>query len=213
MACKESEILLVDQQEVLRLGIKATLETHHAWKVTGEAEDGEQALEIARKLKPDLVILEHSLRHTNGVNLVLNLRKEMPEIKFLLYTAKCKENIFVEFIRAGVRGIVLKSDDLEQLKVAVKIALVGKVHFSSSISQIMLDKLSFQRQEPATLTARERQVVQLISEGKMNKQVAYHLGLSAKTVETHRASVMSKLNLVSTAQLVRYAVRNDLVAV
>ncbi|GFE77648.1 response regulator transcription factor [Novosphingobium sp. TCA1] len=199
MACKNSEILLVDQQEVFRLGTKVTLETHHAWKVSGEAEDGEQAIAIARKLEPDLVILEQTLRYFNGINLMINIKKEMPWINFILYTANSRENTIVEFIKAGVRGIVLKSDDLGELKCAVRRVLAGTAHFSSSISQILLDKVRTEKQQPATLTARERQIVQLISEGNMNKQIAYHLGLSTKTVETHRASVMSKLNFANTA--------------
>lgn len=214
MAQRLAKIMIVDQQEVLRLGVRETLGAHHEWEVAGEAMDGEETLALARDLHPDLIVLEHCLKFVNGLDLTRRLKNELPATRVILYTSCFTDDLMIEYIRAGARGIVLKTDNLEELRVAARKVLAGKSYFSSAISEILVNKLSLTDDNtPSALTPRERQVVQLISEGQMNKQIAYILGLSTKTIETHRASAMSKLNFMTTAQLVRYAVRNNLVSV
>ncbi|MGH6745069.1 response regulator [Novosphingobium sp.] len=214
MATKLSSVMVVDQQEVFRLGVKTLLERKEQWKVVADAADGREALNLAATVQPDLVILDHTLPSLNGIDLSRCLRERLPALNIILFTSFITDDLVMDYISAGVRAIVLKTDSFDQLVAAARNVQLGKAYISSSMSEFVAEKL-FQpvnlRQQ--TLTCRERQVVQLVAEGQMNKQVAHILGVSAKTVETHRAAAMNKLNFVSVSQLVRYAVRNNLVSI
>ncbi|MGO4167792.1 response regulator [Novosphingobium sp. YAF33] len=214
MATKLSSVMVVDQQEVFRLGVKTLLERKEQWKVVADAADGREALNLAATVQPDLVILDHTLPSLNGIDLSRCLRERLPALNIILFTSFITDDLVMDYIGAGVRAIVLKTDSFDQLVAAARNVQLGKAYISSSMSEFVAEKL-FQpvnlRQQ--TLTCRERQVVQLVAEGQMNKQVAHILGVSAKTVETHRAAAMNKLNFVSVSQLVRYAVRNNLVSI
>ncbi|TDW64527.1 LuxR family two component transcriptional regulator [Novosphingobium sp. PhB55] len=214
MATKLSSVMVVDQQEVFRLGVKTLLERKEQWKVVADAADGREALNLAATIQPDLVILDHTLPSLNGIDLSRCLRERLPALNIILFTSFITDDLVMDYISAGVRAIVLKTDSFDQLVAAARNVQLGKAYISSSMSEFVAEKL-FQpvnlRQQ--TLTCRERQVVQLVAEGQMNKQVAHILGVSAKTVETHRAAAMNKLNFVSVSQLVRYAVRNNLVSI
>ncbi|TCU57884.1 LuxR family two component transcriptional regulator [Novosphingobium sp. PhB57] len=214
MATKLSSVMVVDQQEVFRLGVKTLLECKEQWKVVADAADGREALNLAATVQPDLVILDHTLPSLNGIDLSRCLRERLPALNIILFTSFITDDLVMDYISAGVRAIVLKTDSFDQLVAAARNVQLGKAYISSSMSEFVAEKL-FQpvnlRQQ--TLTCRERQVVQLVAEGQMNKQVAHILGVSAKTVETHRAAAMNKLNFVSVSQLVRYAVRNNLVSI
>nr|WP_314466979.1 response regulator transcription factor [uncultured Novosphingobium sp.] len=214
MATKLSSVMVVDQQEVFRLGVKTLLERKEQWKVVADAADGREALNLAAAVQPDLVILDHTLPSLNGIDLSRCLRERLPALNIILFTSFITDDLVMDYISAGVRAIVLKTDSFDQLVAAARNVQLGKAYISTSMSEFVAEKL-FQpvnlRQQ--TLTCRERQVVQLVAEGQMNKQVAHILGVSAKTVETHRAAAMNKLNFVSVSQLVRYAVRNNLVSI
>lgn len=214
MATKLSSVMVVDQQEVFRLGVKTLLERKEQWKVVADAADGREALNLAATVQPDLVILDHTLPSLNGIDLSRCLRERLPALNIILFTSFITDDLVMDYISAGVRAIVLKTDSFDQLVAAARNVQLGKAYISSSMSEFVAEKL-FQpvnlRQQ--TLTCRERQVVQIVAEGQMNKQVAHILGVSAKTVETHRAAAMNKLNFVSVSQLVRYAVRNNLVSI
>ena len=150
----------------------------------------------------------------NGLELTRALKQEFPRIEILIYTMHDREDLLVEVLRAGARGYVLKSDSGQHLQSAVEALSLRKPYFSAAISETLLDhyvKSSVAGSNVATLTPREREIVQLIAEGKINKQIAHLLDISVKTVETHRAAAMHKLKLGTTAELVRYAVRNNIV--
>lgn len=213
MACKATSLLIVDPQEVLWLGMK-TLLSCHPWQIIAEADDGREALGLVKIHRPNVVILEHCLNSLNGLDLTNLISQEWPDTRIILFTSKISNYLIYDYLRSGASGIILKTDDFDDLVTAVSHSLLKRRHFSSSISEFIVKKLSVDSDNQTdALTLRERQVAQLIAEGNMNKKVAYTLGVSSKTIETHRASIMNKLNLVSTAQLVRYAVRNNLVAI
>ena len=206
-------ILIVDDHDVIRRGIRMLLETRHNLNVVAEATTGRQAIELARETNPDIAILDYSLPELNGRDLTIELRKILPRLEVLIFTMHEREETVMEVLQAGARGFVLKSDTELHLLAAIDALSVHRPYFSGSISETLLTQFLRSKAQPTltTLTHREREVVQLIAEGKINKQVAQALQISIKTVETHRATAMQKLSLKTTADLVRYAVRNNLV--
>lgn len=206
-------ILIVDDHDAVRRGIRQLLETKPYYQVVAEAPDGRTALALARECRPDIAILDYSIPELNGLDLSHALKREFPRIEILLYTMHDREEIIMEVLRAGVRGLVLKSDAEQHLIAALDSLSIHRSYFSGAISDTLLDQ--FLESKPqnlaGSLTHREREVVQQVAEGRINKEIATRLNISVKTVETHRASAMRKLKLRTTADLVRYAVRNQLV--
>lgn len=169
-------------------------------------------MELARSARPDIAVIDYSLPELNGLDLTLALKREFPRIEVLLYTMHDREELVLDVLRAGARGFVLKSDTEKHLLAAIDALSIHRPYFSGVISETLLDRfLNSSPNHQATLTHREREVVQLIAEGKINKEIGHILSISVKTVETHRASSMHKLKLRTTAELVRYAVRNNIV--
>jgi DNA-binding NarL/FixJ family response regulator len=210
--------LIADDHEVVRQGIRALLETHDGWVVAGEAVTGRQAVEKARQLRPDLVIMDITMPEMNGLEATRQIRKELPEAEVLVLSVHDSEQLVREVLEAGARGYVLKSDAGRDLIAAVETLCQHKPFFTAKVSEMVLE--GFLKGGPTSepgkpslgaLTAREREIVQLLAEGQSNKEVADTLGISVKTVETHRSHVMAKLNLHSMSDLVRYAVRNQLI--
>jgi DNA-binding NarL/FixJ family response regulator len=211
---RSCRILIADDHQAIRQGVRTFLESREGWHIVGEAENGRDALRFAKQLQPDVAILDYSLPLMNGLELTRAIRHQLPRTEILIYTMHDQEGILVEVLRAGARGYVLKSDPSAHLISAVEALAMHKPYFSATISETLLDCFIEQghgNNSATVLTPREREIVQLIAEGKINKQVAYLLDISVKTVETHRASVMHKLKLKSTAELVLYAVRNNFV--
>jgi DNA-binding NarL/FixJ family response regulator len=207
-------ILIADDHAAIREGIRSLLASHPNWQIVGEASDGHEALRLARQLQPDITILDYSLPLMNGLELTRTIKRELPRTEILIYTMHDREELLVDILRAGARGYVLKSDTGSHLVAAIEALSLRKPYFSSEISETLLDHfVDSCRPEGniSSLTSREREIVQLIAEGKINKQIAHILDISVKTVETHRATAMHKLKLRSTAELVRYAVRNNIV--
>ena len=190
------------------------LETRPNYQVVAEAATGREALQLARDTQPDIAIVDYSLPELNGRDLTLKLRKVLPRLEILIYTMHDREDMILDVLQAGARGFVLKSDTERHLLSAIDALAVHRPFFSGSISETLLTQYLRSRPQPtsSTLTHREREVVQLIAEGKINKQVAQLLNISIKTVETHRATAMQKLKVRTTAELVRYAVRNNIVS-
>jgi len=181
-------------------------------RVVAEASTGREALALALETKPDIAIIDYALPELNGRDLTVALKKELPKLEVLIYTIHNREEAIVEVLQAGARAFVLKSDTERHLLAAIDALSLRRPYFSGAISEALVDQL-LRGKSKATLTAltdRERQVVQLVAEGKLNKQIADILEISIKTVETHRTSVMQKLNLRTTAELVRYAIRNNI---
>lgn len=205
-------VLIADDHDVVRRGVRALLESRPHLVVVAEAVNGRAAVEEARSTRPDIAIIDYSLPELNGLDLTLALKRELPHIEVLLYTMHEREDLILEVLRAGARGYVLKSDTEKHLLAAVDALSIHRPYFSSAISETLLERfLDSSPAAQASLTHREREVVQLIAEGRINKEVGHILGISVKTVETHRAAAMHKLKLRTTAELVRYAVRNNIV--
>jgi len=205
--------MIVDDHDALRRGIRALIETQSNFTVVAEAASGRAALEEARRTVPDIAIIDFSLPELNGLDLTLALKRELPRLEILIYTMHARDDIITGILKAGARGYVMKSDSEDHLIAALDALSVRRPYFSGAVSEALLEQFlqSNRNINVGVLTHREREVVQLIAEGKINKQIAGTLEISIKTVETHRASAMRKLNLKTTAYLVRYAVRNSLI--
>jgi DNA-binding NarL/FixJ family response regulator len=207
-----TRILIADDHEVVRSGLRTILEAQPNWVVVAEASNGKEAIHKTLAAKPDVAVLDYSLPVVNGMDAARQIRMRSPTTEVLMFTMHGGETLIRELLRAGVRGYVLKSDAKQNLVAAIQALAAHKPFFTSDVSETLLHSfLARPTGESSTLTHRERGVVQLIAEGHTNKEVANILNISLKTVETHRAAVMRKLKLTSSADLVRYAIRNKLV--
>ena len=206
-------VMIVDDHDTVRRGVRGVVETTQCYEVVGEASNGRQALDLARETQPDIAIIDYSLPELNGLDLAHGMKKVAPRTEILLFTMHDREDLIMEVLRAGVRGFVLKSDAEKHLLAALDALSLRRPYFSGAVSETLLDRFLVSKLEATagSLTHREREVVQLIAEGRINKEIAHRLDISVKTVETHRASAMHKLKLRTTADLVRYAVRNGIV--
>jgi len=205
--------MIVDDHEAIRRGVRQIVETKAYYQVVGESGDGRSALEMANHVRPDIAIIDFSIPELNGLDLSHALKRQNPKIEILLYTMHDREEIVMDVLRAGVRGFVLKSDTEKHLLAALDALSIHRPYFSGAISETLLSQFLESRPHElvSSLTHREREIVQQVAEGRLNKEIAARLNISIKTVETHRASAMRKLKLKTTADLVRYAVRNQLI--
>jgi len=209
------QILLADDHEVVRKGLRALLEAQPGWKVIAEATDGREAVEKAQNLHPDVAIVDIGMPSLNGLEATRQIVKKAPRTRVLVLTMHDTNPLIQQVVKAGARGYVLKSDVASDLVSAVEALCHDQTFFTSKVSQIILDRyvgkseLAENVADPdSPLTPREREVVQLLAEGKSSKEVAAVLGISVKTAETHRINLMRKLDCHSVAEVVRYAVRN-----
>jgi len=206
-----TRILIADDHDVVRSGVRAILEGHEGWEVVGEARDGKEAIDQALATRPDVVVLDYGLPMVNGVEATRQIRTRVPGVEVLIFTMHDTDSLVRDVLEAGARGFLLKSDAKQFLISAVESLAAHKPFFTGKVSQALLETyLSKGAMDEGALTSREKAVVQLIAEGKTNKQIADILNISTKTVETHRAAAMGKLNLDTTAALIRYAIRNGL---
>ena len=208
-------ILLADDHEVVRKGLRALLETQPGWKVIAEATDGREAVEKAQSLHPDVAIVDIGMPSLNGLEATRQIVKKAPRTRVLVLTMHDTNPLIQQVVKAGARGYVLKSDVASDLVAAVEALTHDQTFFTSKVSQIILDRYVGKSDVPenvadpdSPLTPREREVVQLLAEGKSSKEVSAVLGISVKTAETHRINLMRKLDCHSVAEVVRYAVRN-----
>jgi len=217
-------ILIADDHEVARKGIRALLESHPSWEVCAEAKDGREAVELAASTKPQLVLLDIGMPNLNGLEAARQILAATPNVAILILTMHDSDNVVREVLRAGARGFLLKSDAGKDLVAAVEALQLQRTFFTTRVSQMVLDgflnrekrAIGAERDEDSStdaLTSREREVIQLLAEGRTSKEVAVTLNLSVKTAETHRTNLMRKLGLHSVADLTRYAVRNGIVQV
>jgi DNA-binding NarL/FixJ family response regulator len=206
-------ILLADDHAVVRRGLRALLEARQDFEVCAEASNGREAVALALHHKPDVAVLDISLPIVNGIEATRQIRKEAPGTEVMIFTLHDRESEIRDVLHAGARGYVLKSEADEQIVRAVEALARHHAYFSDHVSETLLDNFVEQAGSgnAIALTAREREVVQLIAEGNSNKKIAHLLSISVKTVETHRSASMRKLDIHSTAELVRYAVRQRLI--
>lgn len=211
-------ILIADDHEVVRRGLRALLETKPGWEVCGEARDGREAVEKTKTLKPDVVILDISMPRLGGLEATRRIVKAAPRTEILVLTMHESEEMVSEVLNAGARGYVLKSDAGRELIIAVESLRQHKPFFTTKITEIVVGNYLKSKQSGSEigsslscLTPREREVLQLLAEGKSNKEVSAILSVGIKTIETHRANIMHKLKLRSVSDLVHYAIRNHVV--
>jgi two-component system response regulator NreC len=206
-----TRVLLADDHALIRQGLKAFLEKQ-GFQIVFEASDGQETIRAVEKTKPDVAVIDISMPILNGVDAARELKKSSPKVKVILLTQHDEDQYVTESLRAGVRGYVLKSQAAEDLVHAIQEVCRGSVYLSPSISQTVVDAyLSKTYLSTDPLSGRERQVLQLVGEGKSTKDIAVHLGISVKTAESHRARLMKKLGIHETASLVRYAIRRGLI--
>lgn len=209
-------ILVADDHEVVRKGLCSLLQDR-GWEIVGEASDGRQAVEKTQQLKPDLVILDIGMPNLNGLDATRQILHQNPQQKVLILTITDTDQVIRDVLQAGARGFVLKSDAARDLVAAVEAVQQQRTFFTSRVGEMVLDGYlkGGTRSEPTlpSLTPREREIVQLLAEGKSTKEVATVLDLSVKTAETHRSNIMRKLKLHSVGELVLYAIRNNIVQV
>ena len=211
-------ILLADDHTLVREGLRKILETQRGWEVIGEAADGRQAVRQVLELKPDLVILDLAMPQLGGVDAIQQIVKRLPSTRVLVLSMHADETYVTRALKAGAHGYLLKDSAGTDLIRAVTALMQHKSFFSPSVSRVMLDGYVRQLTERGitdrydTLSEREREVFQLIAEGRVNKDIAEILHLSPNTVETHRARIMEKLDLHSAVEIALYAVRKGIIS-
>ncbi|GEO17595.1 response regulator [Microvirga aerophila] len=210
-----TRILIADDHHVVRSGLRTVLEAQPGFEVVGEAANGMEAVEAALRAKPDVVVLDYSMPVRNGVEATREIRARLPRTEVLIFTMHDSQDVIEDILSAGARGYLLKADANDHLIAAVQALGRHEAYISGKLSAGLLDTLlaKRKRQRRGPLTPRERSVVQLIAEGNTNKAICAKLGVTVKTIETHRAAAMRKLDLHTTADIVRYAVKNRMVEI
>ncbi len=204
-------IVLADDHPVVRQGIRTLLE-REKFAIVGEAADGQEAVRLAEQHQPEIAVIDLSMPAMNGSTAVSHIKKVSPRTKCILLTMYTDEYYILEALRVGVKGCVLKTQAAEHLILAIREVCAGGLYLSPTISNAVVQAyLAKSELPPDPLTDRERQVLQLVAEGHTTKQIALMLGVTPKTAETHRLKVMGKLDIHSTAGLVRYAIRRGLI--
>lgn len=206
-------ILIADDHEIVRRGVRQIVEAHPGWEVCGEAADGQAALSLAIQEKPDVMVLDVSLPVMNGIAVTRRLRQDAPQTKVLLFTMHDDDETVSAGLSAGARGYLLKMENEQLLEAAISALGANRPYFSSVVSELLLDAAVHDRRKSRleSFTNRELEVAQLISEGNSNKHIARLLSLSVKTVESHRAAAMRKAGVHTTAEFVRFAIKQKLI--
>ncbi len=208
-------ILLADDHILFRQGMKRIIEEMPETKVVGEASDGQEAIELVKKLLPDLAILDISMPKIGGIEACREIKRLFPNVKLLVLTMHKDREYFYQALSAGAQGYLLKEDSDEELFTAIGTIRKGAIYVTKALTGVISTDISAlfrgaERKLSRSLTTREREVLKFISEGKSNSEVAEILRISVRTVETHRANIMNKLDLKNTAELVRYAIHSGL---
>ena len=206
------KLLLVDDHPIVLDGIKSHLCAQPDFEVVGDAANGQEALRKAKLTLPDVILMDINMPHVNGLEAMASLRRQVPKAKILILTMHDSREYIAQVVRSGARGYLLKDSAPAELVAAIKAVHAGEVYFSPSISRVLLEEITDSNGRhngvPArqTLTEREREVLSLISEGLLNKQIADRLGIGVRTIETHRERIMRKLDIHTVAGLTKYAI-------
>lgn len=213
MESRKIRVLLADDHAILRKGIKMLLDSQPDMEVVGEAKTGREAITEARRLKPDIVVMDVSMPELNGIEGTRQICEELTHTKVVALSMH-KDSVYVrEILRAGARGYLLKDSEDDDLIRAIRAVSRGEAFLSPAISDAVLTDYRKHVSNPVDLlTGREREILTMIADGKTNKEIASNLNLSVYTVESHRGSVMEKLNLHNTGDIVRFALRNGLIS-
>jgi DNA-binding NarL/FixJ family response regulator len=210
-----ARILIADDHDIVRKGLRALVEEESSWQVVADVQDGRSAVAKAQELKPDIAILDIAMPSLNGLDATRQIVKVNPDTKVLILTMHDSELLIQNVLNAGARGYLMKTDAGRDLVVAIRALLLGQTFFTQKVAQIVLDTFTGKKTTTTdgdiqSLTAKEREVAQLLAEGKSSKEAADMLKVSTKTLETHRSNIMRKLGCHSVTEVVRYAIRNHL---
>ena len=214
---KTLRILVADDHALMRRGVKTLLQTHVGWEVCGEALTGREAVVKSEKLRPDVVTLDISMPDLNGVDAAKRIRKVSPDTEILILSAHYSDQLIRDILEAGIRGYIVKSDSDRDLVIAVETLANHKPFFTPRATEVILRNFNEGRRAASpqsirdSLTSREREIIQLIAEGKSSTEVGSSLCISTKTAETHRTNVMLKLHSHTTSELVHHALRNQII--
>jgi len=207
---KKIKLLLVDDHPIVLDGIKSHLRAQPDFEVVGDAANGQDALRKAKLTLPDVILMDISMPHMNGLDAMAGLRKQVPNAKILVLTMHDSREYIAQVVRSGARGYLLKDSAPAELVGAIKAVHAGEVYFSPSVSKVLIEEMADDRKpsgpEQQPLTDREREVLSLIAEGLLNKQIADRLGIGVRTIETHRERIMRKLDIHTVAGLTKYAI-------
>jgi DNA-binding NarL/FixJ family response regulator len=204
-------ILIADDHPVVRQGLRISLEENPEWEICGEASNGRMAADLARRLKPDVVVMDLSMPELNGLETTRIVREDNPSTEVLIFTLHQSQELLEEVRASGAKGFVLKSDPTETLRMAVA-ALSEHLHYvTGTVMGTSRGDGAGKKQGGALLTAREREVVHLVADGLRTREIAEHLGISEKTVESHRSAIMRKLHVDTVVDIVRFAIRHNIV--
>jgi DNA-binding NarL/FixJ family response regulator len=216
MMGRSVRILLADDHTLMREGLKGLLDKREGFEVVGEAGDGRQALELAGELEPDVVVMDIGMPDLNGIEAARRIVEKLPRVRIVALSMHQSERMVVEMLRAGASAYVLKMSAFDEVARAVEVVTRGERYLSPAVAGVVVDRavVSASGDEATAfsrLTPREREVLQLLAEGKSSKEIAFDLEISARTVDVHRKNLMDKLDLDSVAELTRYAIREGLV--
>lgn len=208
-------ILLADDHVVMRQGLRTLLQTQPEIEVIGEADDGRAAVRLARELRPQVIIMDIAMEGLNGVEATRQVLADNPEVRVLALSMHSEKQYVSEMLAAGAAGYLLKNSPVEELIRAINVAIGGRIYLSPSLVELVVEDYAHRLQrtpdsEQSQLTPREREILQLVAEGKSTKEIADGLNVSISTVNTHRQQIMRKLNIKNAVELARYAIRAGL---
>ena len=212
-----TQVLVADDHAIVRKGLRSIVESMEGWRICAEAGNGREAVSLGLQHRPEIVVMDINMPELNGLDATRQLCEALPGVRVLILSAHDSEQLVREMLSSGARGYVLKADAGEDLEVALRALAAGRLFFTSSVADMVMrglqksSGLSESTDLPARLSPKEREVIQLLAEGKTNKEVAVRLDISVKTVETHRKHIMGKLDLHSMSDLVRYAIQNRII--
>ena len=214
----KTKVVIVEDHQLFREGLRAILESRDDFQVVGEAPDGVEAIHCIRDKKPDLLLLDISMPRRNGISVINEVRRQFPDLKVLVLTMHESDEFVLEAFKAGANGFCLKDSSRNELLLAIDGILAGKTYISPQIAGDVIQGYIFGRSEMKsksnweTVSQREREILKLVAEGYINKEIASILNISAKTVEKHRSNIMNKLDLHNVAALTSYAIEKGLVS-
>jgi two-component system, NarL family, response regulator NreC len=213
-----AKVLLAEDLNILRSGVRALLERSGQVQIVGEAANGREALKLAQKLQPDVVLMDVAMPELNGIEAARQIRKALPQTRVMMLSMHADRQYIFESLRAGASGYVLKDAGIEEVLTAIKTVITGGTYLSSSLADVVLDDYMRRargqdaKSEMDKLSAREREVLQLLAEGDSSAEIARRLHISARTVDSHRQHIMEKLEIHSIAGLTKFAIRHGLCA-